>query len=167
MKYPGLGARLSFNDEGWGGALPNGGVTYDYEVNGVATNAGVPANTTVNLFVVKFELSATPGGMVVSGTNLTFDNIRIADYAAKWDEIRWGITFNDVTTTAPAVVFDVPGLSVADTYLVQTLQGLVNRSGPRLMFGASNTYAGSYVQDSTWNAESRAVHEQEQGLRFR
>lgn len=33
--------------------------------------------------------------------DMTFDTLGIADYAAnsaKWDEIRWGTSFNDVTT---------------------------------------------------------------------
>jgi hypothetical protein len=106
-------AGLSFNDE-------PAGTTFDYEVNNAAYNTGVNENATVNLFVVKFDLSAAAGadnitvwlnptlgagdpsgGMAVTGTDMTFDTLGIADYAAnsaKWDEIRWGTSFNDVTT---------------------------------------------------------------------
>ena len=116
-----FGAGLSFNDEGGYDVIPNGGLTYDYEVNTAATNTFVTANSTVNLFVVKFDLSAAAGadnvtvwlnptlggpgdptgGFEVTGTDLTFDTLDIADYGAKpakWDEIRWGTSFNDVTT---------------------------------------------------------------------
>lgn len=108
-----FGAGLSYND--------GDGSTYDYQgPDTIGQNIGVTATTTVNLFVVKFELSADAdsdtvtvwlnptlggpgdpaGGMTQTGINLNFDNLRIADYGAnpaKWDEIRWGDTFGDVT----------------------------------------------------------------------
>jgi hypothetical protein len=72
----------------------------------------------------------------------------------------------DLGVAPSPVVFNVPGLSWPDKYLVQTLQGLVNRQGPRLMLGDSGTYADQYVQDYTWNAEWRTAYQQELGMQF-
>ncbi|MEX1048884.1 MAG: PEP-CTERM sorting domain-containing protein [Akkermansiaceae bacterium] len=109
------------------GLTTNGGQTgtnYNFGVDNAYTSTGVAANTTVHLFVVKFDLSATAasdsvtvwldptlgfgdaaGGTTVSGQNLTWDRLAFSDYegnSASWDEVRWGTTFNAVTIPEPS-----------------------------------------------------------------
>ncbi|MEO5915322.1 MAG: immunoglobulin domain-containing protein [Luteolibacter sp.] len=111
----------------------NGGTIYNFGVKNVAgtgedyQNTGVNANTVVHLFVVKVTLSATAlsdsvtvwvdptlgagepaGGTTVSGRDLAWDRVALSDYdgnSCAWDEVRWGATFNSVTTETivPAV----------------------------------------------------------------
>ena len=99
------------------------GVNDNYGV-GTSQELGA-ANSTVNLFVVKFDLSASAnsdsvtawlnptlggvgdpsGGLTVSGVNLVWDTLMLSDYdgnSASWDEIRWGTDFNSVTVPEPA-----------------------------------------------------------------
>ena len=94
------------------------GVNDNYGV-GTAQELGA-ANSTVNLFVVKFDLSSSAnsdsvttwlnptlggvgdpsGGITVSGVNLAWDTLMFSDYdgnSATWDELRWGTDFNSVT----------------------------------------------------------------------
>lgn len=98
------------------------GVNDNYGV-GTAQELGA-ANSTVNLFVVKFDLSSSAssdsvtawlnptlggmgdpsGGLTVSGVNLVWDTLMLSDYdgnSASWDEIRWGTDFNSVTVPEP------------------------------------------------------------------
>ncbi len=107
------------------GLTQNGGADglhYNFGVNEAYTSTGIAADAGVHLFVAKFVLGATPGadsvtvwldpllgggdpigGFTVSGQNLAFDRLAISDYdenSARWDEIRWGETFDDVTVTA-------------------------------------------------------------------
>jgi hypothetical protein len=104
------------------------GTQYNFGVDNAYTTTGVAANTSVHLLVVKFDLSATAasdavtvwvdpvlgageptGGVTVSGKNLTWDRLAISDYdgnSCAWDEIRWGTTFDSVTTEA--IVSAVP-----------------------------------------------------------
>lgn len=104
------------------GLTTNGGfngLQYNFGVNGAYTGTGVASNTTVHLFVVRFDLSAAAnsdsvtvwvdpslgdgdptGGTTVSGTNFVWDTLMLSDYdsnSAAWDEIRWGTTFDSVT----------------------------------------------------------------------
>lgn len=101
----------------------NSGSEYDFGVNEAYTSTGVGADTGVHLFVVKFDLSATAasdsvtvwidpvlgagepaGGITVSAQDIAFDRLAISDYdgnSANWDEIRWGTTFDSVTSMAP------------------------------------------------------------------
>jgi hypothetical protein len=101
----------------------NSGSEYDFGVNEAYTSTGVAADTGVHLFVVKFDLSANAssdnvtvwidpalgagepaGGITVNAQDVVFDRIAISDYegnSANWDEIRWGTTFDSVTTTPP------------------------------------------------------------------
>ncbi|MEO5714224.1 MAG: immunoglobulin domain-containing protein [Luteolibacter sp.] len=111
----------------------NGGTIYNFGVKNVAgtgqdyQSTGVNADTGVHLFVVKFTLSATAlsdsvtvwvdptlgageptGGTTVSGRDLRWDRLALSDYdgnSCAWDEIRWGTTFDSVTTETilPAV----------------------------------------------------------------
>jgi hypothetical protein len=113
------------------GLTTNGGNTgnaYDFGVNTTYTSTGVAADTAVHLFVVKFDLSATAGadsvtlwldpvlgagdptgGFTVSNVDLAFDRIAISSYASTgtggnsgaWDEIRFGSSFDSVTTVSP------------------------------------------------------------------
>jgi hypothetical protein len=87
---------------------------------GTAQELGA-ASSTVNLFVVKFDLSAAAasdsvtvwlnptlggagdpaGGLSVSGVDLAWDTLMFSDYdgnSAAWDELRWGTDFDSVTT---------------------------------------------------------------------
>lgn len=98
------------------------GVNDNYGV-GTSQELGA-ANATVNLFVVKFDLSASAnsdsvtawlnptlggvgdpsGGLTVSGVNLVWNTLMLSDYdgnSASWDEIRWGTDFNSVTVPEP------------------------------------------------------------------
>ena len=95
------------------------GVNGNYGV-GTSQELGA-ANSTVNLFVVKFDLSAAAasdsvtvwlnptlggvgdptGGISVSGVDLAWNTLMLSDYdgnSATWDEVRWGTDFNSVTT---------------------------------------------------------------------
>jgi hypothetical protein len=109
---------------GTGGATDfNFGVRNTANTNQDYSSTGVALNTSVNLFVVKFTLSATglsdsvtvwtnpvlggvgdpTGGVTVSGRDLSWSYIAISDYddtTAAWDELRWGTSFNDVTVAA-------------------------------------------------------------------
>ncbi|HLP77827.1 MAG TPA: PEP-CTERM sorting domain-containing protein [Candidatus Paceibacterota bacterium] len=101
----------------------NSGSQYDFGVAEAYTSTGVSVDTGVHLFVVKFDFSASAasdnvtlwldptlgagdpatGGIVVSGKDLVFDRLAISDYdenSANWGEIRWGTTFDSVTTAA-------------------------------------------------------------------
>ena len=91
-------------------------------------NLGVPTDSSVRLFVAKFELSADPaadvvtvwidpalgsgepvGGVTLPAADLAWDRLAFSDYASNssnWDEIRWGSTFDSVTlTTTPPDTF--------------------------------------------------------------
>lgn len=108
------------------GLTTNGGQTgtsYNFGADNAYTSTGVAANTTVHLFVVKFDLSATAlsdsvtvwvdptlgfgdaaGGTTVSGKDFTWDRLALSDYdgnSANWDEIRFGTDFNAVTIPEP------------------------------------------------------------------
>ena len=98
------------------------GVNGNYGV-GTAQELGA-ANSTVNLFVVKFDLSAAAasdsltvwlnptlggvgdpaGGISISGVDLAWNTLMFSDYegnSAAWDEVRWGTDFNSVTVPEP------------------------------------------------------------------
>ncbi len=101
---------------------------YAFRVNNSAearADLGVAPDSDVHLFVAKFVLSPDPGGdsvtvwldpatgageptggATVAGVDLAFDRITLSDYASnssEWDEIRWGATFEAVTTASPDV----------------------------------------------------------------
>lgn len=100
------------------------GLAYNFGADNAYTSTGVATNTTVHLFVVKFDLSATAasdsitvwvdptlgagdaaGGTTVSGKNLTWDRLTFSDYdgnSAAWDEVRFGTDFNSVTIPEPS-----------------------------------------------------------------
>ena len=61
-----------------------------------------------------------------------------------------------------SVIFDIHGLSYDQRNLVDTLQGLVNRKGPRLLQG----YSG-YWSDGSWNTKWASIYEKEYGLKFK
>jgi PEP-CTERM motif len=99
----------------------NSGNQYDFGVNEGYHSAGVNVDTSVHLFVAKFSLSASPasdsvtvwldpalgagdplGGIAISGQDIAFDRLAISDYdenSANWSDIRWGATFDSVTST--------------------------------------------------------------------
>jgi hypothetical protein len=105
---------------------------YGFRVDSNApANLGIAADSNVHLFVAKFVLSSAAlsdsvtvwidpvlgagepvGGVTVSGKDIAWDRLVFSDYASNssnWDDIRWGTTFNSVTTEAvvPAIpVFD-------------------------------------------------------------
>ena len=108
------------------GLTSNGGQSgnqYDFGINENYYNFGVSADANVHLFVAEFNFSATAnsdsvtvwldptlgagnptGGVTVSAQNLTFDNLDLSDYSgnsANWGNIRFGTTFDSVTTIAP------------------------------------------------------------------
>jgi hypothetical protein len=101
------------------------GLQYNFGVNGAYTGTGVATDTTVRLFVVKFDLSSVAasdnvtvwtnptlggvgdpaGGVTVSGVDLAWDTLMFSDYegnSAAWDEVRFGTDFNSVTVPEPA-----------------------------------------------------------------
>jgi hypothetical protein len=105
-----------------------GGANYQFSVNGIGSTTATPTDTGTHLVVVKFVTSAaadsdtvtvwvdpdlsagepTTGGTTVTGRNLRWDRLVFSDYegnSAAWDEIRWGTTFNSVTTDSffPAI----------------------------------------------------------------
>ena len=109
------------------GLTTNGGQTgtaYNFGIDNTYTTTGVAADTTVHLFVVKFDLGAVAGsdsvtvwvdptlgagdptgGVTVTGQTLTWDRLTFSDYegnSAAWDEVRWGTDFNSVTVPEPA-----------------------------------------------------------------
>jgi hypothetical protein len=82
-------------------------------------------DSTVHLFVVKFDLSSAAtsdsvtvwfdptlggegdptGGTTFSGLDLQFDRLALSKYGsntAAWDEIRWGTDFNSITIPEPS-----------------------------------------------------------------
>lgn len=98
-----------------------GGSNYQFSANGADSATTKPTDTATHLIVVKFVTSATAnsdtvtvwvdpdlsagepatGGTTVTGKNLKWDRLVFSDYdgnSAAWDEIRWGTTFNNVTT---------------------------------------------------------------------
>lgn len=98
-----------------------GGSNYQFSANGADSATATPTDTGTHLVVVKFVTSATAnsdtvtvwvdpdlsagepavGGITVTGKNLKWDRLVFSDYegnSAAWDEIRWGTTFNSVTT---------------------------------------------------------------------
>lgn len=108
------------------------GVNDNYGV-GTSQELGA-ANTTVNLLVVKFDLSSATnsdgvtvwlnptlggvgdpsGGLSVTGVNLVWNSLMLSDYdgnSATWDEIRWGTDFNSVTVPEPSAAL-LGGLGV-------------------------------------------------------
>lgn len=119
------------------GLTTNGGQTgsfYNFGADNAYTSTGVAANTTVHLFVVKFDLSATAlsdsvtvwldptlgglgdpsGGTTVGGKDFTWDRLAFSDYdgnSAAWDEVRWGTDFNSVTIPEPGAAL-LGGLGV-------------------------------------------------------
>ncbi len=97
------------------------GLQYNFGVNGAYTGTGVSSDTDVHLFVVKFDLSSAAGGdsvtvwtdpvlggigdplggVTVSNVDFVWDSLMLSDYdgnSAAWDEIRWGTTFESITT---------------------------------------------------------------------
>lgn len=109
------------------GLTTNGGqsgTAYNFGADNAYTSTGVAADTTVHLFVVKFDLSTAAlgdsvtvwvdptlgagdptGGVTVTGKDLTWDRLTFSDYdgnSAAWDEVRWGTDFNAVTVPEPA-----------------------------------------------------------------
>lgn len=108
------------------------GVNDNYGV-GTSQELG-SANASVNLFVVKFDLSAAAasdsvtvwlnptlggvgdpsGGVTATGKDLVWDTLMLSDYdgnSASWDEIRWGTDFNSVTVPEPGAAL-LGGLGV-------------------------------------------------------
>jgi hypothetical protein len=103
-----------------GGTIYNFGVNDSVGPNQTVHSTGVNADTGVHLFVVKFTLSNAAlsdsvtvwvdpdlsageptGGTTVSGRDLAWDRLALSDYdgnSCAWDEIRWGTTFDSVTT---------------------------------------------------------------------
>jgi hypothetical protein len=102
------------------------GLQYNFGINGAYTSTGVATDTTVRLFVVKFDLSSAAasdsvtvwtnpilggvgdptGGVTVSGQNLVWNTLMLSDYdgnSAAWDELRFGTDFNSVTVPEPSV----------------------------------------------------------------
>ncbi len=119
-----------------------GSTNFDFRVeNSIVGNLGVALDSNVHLYVARFDLSATAGsdsitvwldptlgagdpvgGITISNLDLLWDRLALSDYASNsmaWDEIRWGSTFNDVTTTvipepsAYALVFGAALLALA------------------------------------------------------
>lgn len=123
--WNGTGANDGLRDFEAGIASGDFGTTnYAYRVdNSTVGNLGVASNSSVHLFVVKFDLSAAAasdsvtvwlnptlgagepgGGVTLSGRDLAFDRLVFSDYASNstnWDEVRWGTTFNAVTVPEP------------------------------------------------------------------
>lgn len=109
-----------------------------------AATSGVTASS-VNLYIVKFDLSATAasdtvtvwvnptlgagdpssGGITLTSQDITFDRLSLSDYsagAATWDEIRFGTTFADVTTSAipePATYAAVVGAATLGLVIIR------------------------------------------------
>ena len=96
---------------------------YGFRVdNNAPADLNVAPDANVHLFVAKFVLSDVAlgdsvtvwidpllgagepaGGVAVSGKDLAWDRLVLSDYASNssdWDEIRWGTTFDDVTTAS-------------------------------------------------------------------
>jgi hypothetical protein len=111
------------------GLTTNGGQTgtaYNFGADNAYTSTGVAANTSVHLFVVKFDLSTAAssdsvtvwvdptlgagdplGGTTVTGKDFTWDRLTFSDYdgnSAAWDEVRWGTNFNSVTIPEPGAL---------------------------------------------------------------
>ncbi len=100
--------------------------------NNAAGNLGVAADSSVHLFVAKFDLSATAasdsvtvwldptlgagdpsGGVTISGKDLAWDRLTISDYASNssaWDEVRFGTSFDDVTVIPEPATIGLAGL---------------------------------------------------------
>lgn len=88
--------------------------------NNTPADLGLATDANVHLFVAKFVLSDVEngdsvtvwidpalgegeptGGVTLSDRNFVFDRLALSDYASNssyWDEIRWGTTFDSVTT---------------------------------------------------------------------
>jgi hypothetical protein len=94
---------------------------YGFRVdNNAPANLNVAADANVHLFVAKFVLSSAAlsdsvtvwidpvlgageptGGVTISGKDIAFDRLVLSDYASnssEWDDIRWGSSFDSVTT---------------------------------------------------------------------
>ena len=72
-------------------------------MRGVARRHSVCRKSTTASISLGVKIRLRPnGGITVSGKTIAFDRLSISDYdgnSAKWDEIRWGTTFDSVTTT--------------------------------------------------------------------
>ena len=102
---------------------------YGFRVdNNTPANLNIAPDANVHLIVAKFTLSDVAlsdsvtvwidpvlgagepaGGVTISGKNLAFDRLTLSDYASNssyWDDIRWGTSFDSVTTEA--VVPSIP-----------------------------------------------------------
>ena len=113
MFQAGVGSAGAFGSAGFGFRVRNGGNDYQGTLGAV--------NTDVNLFVVKIELSDTPGGdaltmwrnpdlssgepgggVTVSGFDMEIDGfgvMRNGNTSYTFDELRMGTTWDDVTVT--------------------------------------------------------------------
>lgn len=120
------GANRQFQLGFQNGDFLSGGTNYGFRISQTDVKNQLGVNDgAANLFVLKFDLSATgasdavtvwhnpnlttgddpTGGVVVSGQDISFDRITFAKFGdsngAIWDELRVGDTFTDVTGAVP------------------------------------------------------------------
>jgi hypothetical protein len=94
-------------------------------------------------------------------------NLALEAYATNTGYTASAVASAAYTTITGPIYFNCGGLGGSNEIdLAETLQGLVNRTGPHLMFGNNLFYADDYIQDYTWNAEWETIYEQEYGLTF-
>jgi hypothetical protein len=169
------GAIIGFTQKGWvpGDLSMNGSLVMAVNLGTTRTvdvfsGSGIGAPAIAN---VDYSSRGDDRVLLVTGTFIadrSTQSLFIRGMQPATDYAGWlnAMQLRDLGVAPSPVVFNVPGLSWPDKYLVQTLQGLVNRQGPRLMLGDSGTYADQYVQDYTWNAEWRTAYQQELGMQF-
>lgn len=154
---------------------------YGFRVdNNAPSNLNVARSANTHLFVVKFVLSSTAlsdsvtvwidpvlgageptGGVTVSGKDFVWDRLALSDYASNssaWDDIRWGTTFDNVTTEP--VVPAIPQIEaqpvsytgfVSDAYALQS--GAIASPSPtyRWQKSADGVSGWADIEDQTAN----------------
>lgn len=148
-----------------------GGTNYQFSANGADSATATPTDTGTHLIVVKFVTSATAnsdtvtvwvdpdlsagepvsGGTTVSGKNLKWDRLVFSDYegnSAAWDEIRWGTTFNSVTTDSffpPVPQFTLQPAALSNS----EVGGIVNLTSEAVSNPAVSSYQWEKSPDGT------------------
>ena len=140
---------------------------YGFRVdNNTPANLNVAPDANVHLIVAKFTLSSTAlsdsvtvwidpmlgagepaGGVTISGKDFAFDRLTLSDYASNssyWDDIRWGSTFDSVTTEAV-----LPSIPVIESQPV-TYSGSVG-DDVTLQAGAVSSPSPSYQWQKSAN----------------